>query len=204
VTEPYWVPLNAAPVDYKGDYAAATPYVPGDVVRYLGVDYLAVNPSQGSTPPAVTPTGLIGAKARRNTAFTMQNAAWHVLPFDAEEFDTDAIHDLSTNPHRLTCKTAGIYQWAAWLGYTLGAITWGTTFVSFIVKKNTDAIAGGTQHGGVFVPIIAGIGPTLMASGIVPLAPGDWITTLQFHNATGTCQLMVDSYFAMWRIGATP
>jgi len=31
------------------------------------------------------------------------------LQFDAEYWDTDTIHDTSTNNSRLTCKTAGIY-----------------------------------------------------------------------------------------------
>ena len=39
-------------VDYIGNYSAAVPYKKGDVVRYNGQDYLAVNDSTGSTPPA--------------------------------------------------------------------------------------------------------------------------------------------------------
>jgi hypothetical protein len=37
-------------VDYIGDWAAPTTYKRGDVVRYLGRDYLAVNPSTGQVP----------------------------------------------------------------------------------------------------------------------------------------------------------
>lgn len=32
------------------------------------------------------------------------------LAFDAETFDTDAMHDVSTNPSRITCKHAGLYH----------------------------------------------------------------------------------------------
>jgi len=35
--------------------------------------------------------------------------AFTVLPFDTERFDTDTMHDTSTNNSRLTCKTAGLY-----------------------------------------------------------------------------------------------
>jgi hypothetical protein len=57
MSEPFWTPLGGQPVDYEGAWNPATQYAPGDVVRYLGVDYLAVNPSLGSTPPnAATPT----------------------------------------------------------------------------------------------------------------------------------------------------
>lgn len=53
------VPLTQLPsglgggVDYIGDWGADTAYKQGDVVRYQGVDYLAVNPSTGQTPPAL-------------------------------------------------------------------------------------------------------------------------------------------------------
>lgn len=39
---------------YENVYNPATPYVSGDVVTYNGVTYLAVNPSTGQTPPAVS------------------------------------------------------------------------------------------------------------------------------------------------------
>jgi hypothetical protein len=39
-------------VDYIGNWAAPTTYKRGDVVRYNGNDYMAVNPSTGVTPPA--------------------------------------------------------------------------------------------------------------------------------------------------------
>jgi len=50
VSEPYWAALGGGSVDYKGAWAAGTAYAAGDVVRYNGVDYLAVNPSTGVDP----------------------------------------------------------------------------------------------------------------------------------------------------------
>jgi len=52
MSEPYWTPLGGQPVDYEGNWVADTQYAPGDVVVYNGVNYLAVNPSLGVTPPA--------------------------------------------------------------------------------------------------------------------------------------------------------
>lgn len=54
MTEPNWVALgqSAVAIDYIGAWAAGTPYKVGDVVVYQGVQYLAVNPSTGQTPPA--------------------------------------------------------------------------------------------------------------------------------------------------------
>lgn len=63
MSEPNWELLGGGgviggPVDYVGAWAAGTTYQPGQVVRYNGVDYIAVNPSIGQTPPAqVSDTG---------------------------------------------------------------------------------------------------------------------------------------------------
>ena len=38
-------------VDYIGDWSSSVSYLQGNVARYNGVDYLAVNPSTGQTPP---------------------------------------------------------------------------------------------------------------------------------------------------------
>lgn len=45
-------------VDYIGNWAAGTTYKQGDVVRYNNNDYLAVNPSTGSVPPAPASSGI--------------------------------------------------------------------------------------------------------------------------------------------------
>jgi hypothetical protein len=42
-------------IEYENVWAGATAYQPGDVVVHNGVEYLAVNPSTGQTPPALLP-----------------------------------------------------------------------------------------------------------------------------------------------------
>ena len=37
-------------------------------------------------------------------------ATWTALTFNQEKYDTDTIHDTSSNTSRLTCKTAGVYD----------------------------------------------------------------------------------------------
>ena len=57
MSEPYWELLGQVipvQIDYVGNWVAGTAYQPGQVVRYNGVDYLAVNPSTGQTPPALS------------------------------------------------------------------------------------------------------------------------------------------------------
>lgn len=45
----------------------------------------------------------------RTTADTANNATWLRPTFDAELYDTDSMHDNSTNSQRITFNTAGIY-----------------------------------------------------------------------------------------------
>ena len=51
------VPVGGGGVDYIGNWGAGTTYKAGDVVRHNGIDYLAVNPSTGQTPPAALGLG---------------------------------------------------------------------------------------------------------------------------------------------------
>ena len=41
-----------------------------------------------------------------------------VLSFDTERFDTDNIHDATTSPTRLTCRTAGVYLIIGHMSFT--------------------------------------------------------------------------------------
>lgn len=58
MSEPNWVPLGGQGVDYEGDWSAGAAYQAGDVVRFNGVEYLAVNPSTGQMPPDAVPGGI--------------------------------------------------------------------------------------------------------------------------------------------------
>jgi len=93
-----WAVPSGGGVDYENDWAAGTPYQQGDVVIHNGVQYLAVNPSTGSTPPAaqsspaLTPIPLV--------------TSLPVSPFDGQEVIlTDSL-------------TAPTYQWR--LRYSAG------------------------------------------------------------------------------------
>lgn len=51
----------------------------------------------------------IGANVYHSADQTIANATYTYLAFDSERYDTDTIHDNTTNNSRLTCKTAGKY-----------------------------------------------------------------------------------------------
>jgi hypothetical protein len=102
------VPLVHLPpvsgVDYIGGWGAGTPYKRGDVVRYNGNDYLAVNDSTGVTPPAAyaPPLGGVGL-----------GTTLPASPYDGQEF---VLTDSLTAPtytwrFRYNAASASAYKW---------------------------------------------------------------------------------------------
>jgi len=51
----------------------------------------------------------ISVRVRHSSNQGIAHATWSTLAFNTEIFDTDTMHDNSTNNSRLTCKTAGLY-----------------------------------------------------------------------------------------------
>jgi hypothetical protein len=79
-----YLPVTAAgAIEYENAWAVGTAYQPGDVVIHNGVEYLAVNPSTGQTPP--TPASAPPLVIPLVTAFPSS-------PFDGQEVDlTDSL-----------------------------------------------------------------------------------------------------------------
>jgi hypothetical protein len=101
MTEPNWVALGApgGAVDYVGGWVAGTTYKAGDVVRHNGIDYLAVNPSTGQTPPVAGASGI--------------GLAFPDSPSDGQEF---VLVDSLTVPtfswrFRYTASITDAYKW---------------------------------------------------------------------------------------------
>ena len=53
---------------------------------------------------------LVGARVYDASNQAIDNDSTTVVAFDSERYDTDTIHDTSTNNSMLTCKTAGVYS----------------------------------------------------------------------------------------------
>ena len=147
MSEPTWELLGGggvSVVDYVGAWAAGTTYSPGQVVRYQGNDYLAVNPSIGSTPPApATLIPLTGAS---------YGTTLPVTPFDGQEH---ILVDSITNPtyqwrFRYNAGSSSAYKWEYIGGshwqlidgaqYTITPLnTWvGSTSTDFIAPRSGD------------------------------------------------------------------
>jgi len=81
-----------------------------DSAQALGVKW--ATPTAGGTVPA--------CRVYHNAAQSIAKDTVTTLSFNTESLDTDTIHDNSTNNNRLTCKTAGLYQINATIGFAAG------------------------------------------------------------------------------------
>lgn len=62
-------------------------------------------------------TNIKKARVYHSATQSLTNATQTPLNFNSERFDTDTMHDTSTNNERLTCKTAGLYLIIANVGF---------------------------------------------------------------------------------------
>lgn len=83
------------------------------------------------------------ARAFGAVAQALTAGANTVINFDSERTDNDSIHDTTTNPSRLTCRTAGVYQITAHIGLT-AALASGQA-VSIYLRKNGTAYIASSQ-----------------------------------------------------------
>lgn len=142
-----------------------------------------------------------GARVYNSSSQTLVSGEDTAIVFDAEDYDTNAIHDNSTNNTRLTCKTAGKYQVSGMLvyansstGYRLAYIrmTRGST-VTYQALSNMPAINGDAT----FVNI----------SSIIELQVDDYLELVGRHTQGSNCSVTGGgsanggSYLAMQRIG---
>ena len=124
------------------------------------------------------------ARVYRNTALTIPNNTWTVVPFQAQLWDTDNLWSLSPNPSRFTINTAGVYLIifnARWqpasagrrlLQLMLNGATW-------IARTEIGSTADATAE------------PTQIVTTIYDLALGDYIEAQVYHSRGSPLDLPV-------------
>jgi len=88
----------------------------------------------------------IGAHAYNSGTQAISDSTETTLTFDSERYDTDTIHDTSSNTGRLTCKTAGKYAIGACVAFAANGSNYryamirlnGTTNLCFDVRPNSS------------------------------------------------------------------
>lgn len=112
-----------------------------------------------------------------NTTQSLAHATETTLAFNSERYDTDTMHDTSTNNSRITFNTAGLYQVNACI--EIANSTDYTFFFAFIALNAglTALVAAGSQMADA-----ADLIPILTMSTVYKFAAGDFIQVRAQQN----------------------
>lgn len=135
------------------------------------------------------------ARAYNNSDITISNATLTIIALPNERYDTDTIHDNSTNNSRLTCKTAGLYWIAGTVLFKPNAT--GRRFALIKLNGTTyigqdETFAGSANY------------PALNFTSLYVLAVNDYVEIEVYQDSGGN----LDTYgsagigveFMMWRV----
>jgi hypothetical protein len=185
------------------DEQASTPATPaaGKSVIFLKADGLYVVDDAGDvTGPLVSAAGggyTQGARVYNNANISIGNDSWTALTFNSERYDTDTIHDTTTNTGRLTCVTAGKYVISGHVRFPAN----NANYRSVAIKLN------GTTYMAIQKSVNMGAGEAVMmsVSTIYSLSATDYVELVVHQNSGGALNVeYVANYspeFAMQRIG---
>lgn len=113
-----------------------------------------------------------GCRARATAVQSLTAGVETPILLPAEDFDTDTMHDLTTNTSRLTIKTAGVYVVAGFLGFDGGPSGQRQAFI----KKN-----GTLEYLAMNAPgVTTTVGAYLPVTAIAKFAVNDWVELMAF------------------------
>ena len=148
----------------------------------------------GSTVMPITPA----ARVTRSAVQSIPNVVETQVIFDVEQFDNDNIHDLVTNPSRLTCRTPGRYLVMANIGVQSNA----TGTRQMAIRVNDGAQTSVVNQVGS-----AADQAYMMGAAVLDLNAGDWLTVTIYQNSGGALNVLQATYytpvFEMFYIGTS-
>ncbi|KKL69544.1 hypothetical protein LCGC14_2113900 [marine sediment metagenome] len=178
--------------DHQHAHAAPGAGYPQDVAA-AEVDGSATTPARSDH---VHKNMDIGAKAHEvGGAQTITTSTWTALTFDTDTWDTDNIHDTSSNTERLTATTAGKYlivgaaSFAADATNNLRAISVRQDGTTFLTQNFYSPIQGGSFDTKMNVTLI------------VDLAATEYVELMVFHDKGSDLDTLGGHTFAMLKIG---
>lgn len=120
----------------------------------------------------------IWASAYHNADQSISNITQTALALNSERWDTDVIHDNSTNNSRLTCKTAGVYL-------IIGTMAYANNTTG--VRQAAIRLGGSTFIASVLVNANGGSNLTvLVVTRIYPLAVNEYVELVAFQDSGGS------------------
>lgn len=140
---------------------------------------------------------LPGARVYNNAALTIPHDTETLLTFNTERFDSDALHDGSTNPGRITASLAGAYVITAHIAWTANAT--GNRRLSIFHSGSISIASTSTAT-------ISGVVVRQSVSTVFHLEAGEWVEAHAYQNSGGNLDITrTDGYtpeFAVQWLGA--
>lgn len=149
-------------------------------VWHDGTNVYALGPEVSPTTGLVASASLPVAPSARvyhSTTQSLANNTYAILAFNSERWDTDTLHDNSTNNSRLTCKTPGLYRITAQVGFAAHA----TGYRIAALYLGGATVIG--NQGGVS---LGAVDPTVLTvSTEYPLLLNEYVEVLGYQNSGG-------------------
>lgn len=135
----------------------------------------------------------IGCRCTRTASQSVPNNTSTAIAFNSELYDTDDIHDNSTNPSRLVCKTAGKYA----IGGTLNFSADSNGLRQIQIRRNGGNLIAVQRVGSVNT---SGPSHALSVSTVFNLAINDYVELEGFQNSGSSLSidLIADYSPAFW------
>jgi hypothetical protein len=122
----------------------------------------------------------------KSAAQAISSASETAITWNTEDFDTDTMHDNSTNTSRITFTTAGVYMFGAtipWAGSSSGRR------YCYIRKNATGAWLDYSE----VIPPGAPAGTTQALHGVASFSASDYIEVYGYQSSGGSLDIYVDS-----------
>ena len=136
----------------------------------------------------------IGAKATNSGTKAITTGTWTALLFDGEDYDTDTIHDVSSNTSRLTATTAGKYLV---VGFACMATNTTGDLRGIRIDEGGDTIVALNYRS----PIQGAIDTCMTISAVLNMAAADYVELFVFHDKGSDLNALATMTFAMHKIG---
>lgn len=129
------------------------------------------------------------ARVYATSAQGIANITDTTVAFQAERYDTDVIHDTSTNNDRLIAKTAGVYAFGANVGFEANATG---SRIAKIVHSGGSAIAYDDRTANT----VGGEPTVINLSTEWTMAVNDYVTLTVYQSSGGALSLIQTSSFS--------
>ena len=135
------------------------------------------------------PGSPVGARAYNSGGINHTlTAQWVALALDSERFDTDAMHSLTSNPSRLTCRTPGLYTLSGHLTFAANAT--GYRQVCLRLNASTFLAVNATPNLGAAAAV------NLSVATLYKLAVGDYVELHGWQNSGGTLTMLASPAYS--------